>query len=67
MPDQAEGHLDRDGRCLQGPAPQAVRVDDLATALRLDDEFGIGLATVAYLMADEITPSRAPVLVHPTM
>jgi imidazolonepropionase-like amidohydrolase len=49
----------------------AHRADDLTTALRLADEFGLDpvlcLATEAYLMADSIAASKAPVLVHPTM
>jgi imidazolonepropionase-like amidohydrolase len=49
----------------------AHRADDLATALRLANEFGLepilGLATEGYLMADAIAAARVPVLVHPTM
>jgi imidazolonepropionase-like amidohydrolase len=49
----------------------AHRADDLATALRLADEFGLdavlGLATEGYLIADAIAAARVPVLVHPTM
>jgi imidazolonepropionase-like amidohydrolase len=49
----------------------AHRRDDLATALRLADEFGLepilGLATEGYLMADAIAAAKVPILVHPTM
>ena len=49
----------------------AHRADDLATALRLADEFGLeavlSLATEGYLMADAIAGAKVPVLVHPTM
>jgi imidazolonepropionase-like amidohydrolase len=49
----------------------AHRADDLATALRLANEFGLeailGLATEGYLMTDAIAAARVPVLVHPTM
>jgi imidazolonepropionase-like amidohydrolase len=49
----------------------AHRADDLSTALRLADEFGLeavlGLATEGYLMADAIATAKVPVLVHPTM
>jgi imidazolonepropionase-like amidohydrolase len=49
----------------------AHRADDLATALRLADEFGLdaqlSLATEAYLIADAIAIAKIPVLVHPTM
>src|SRR5262249_7515745 len=49
----------------------AHRADDLVTALRLKDEFGlevqISLATEAYLIADTLAAAKVPVLVHPTM
>ena len=49
----------------------AHRADDLATALRLRDEFGLearlSLASEAYLIADSIAAAKVPVLVHPTM
>jgi imidazolonepropionase-like amidohydrolase len=49
----------------------AHRADDLATALRLAQEFGLqgqlSLATEAYLMADAIAATNVPVLVHPSM
>jgi imidazolonepropionase-like amidohydrolase len=49
----------------------AHRADDLATALRLADEFGLdavlSLATEGYLIADAIAAAKVPVLVHPTM
>jgi imidazolonepropionase-like amidohydrolase len=47
------------------------RADDLATALRLADEFKLdavlSLASEGYLMADAIAAAKVPVLVHPTM
>ena len=49
----------------------AHRADDLATALRLTQEFGLearlSLATEAYLMADAVAAANVPVLVHPLM
>ncbi|MDR3637298.1 MAG: amidohydrolase family protein [Isosphaeraceae bacterium] len=49
----------------------AHRADDLATALRLADEFGLepllSLATEGYLMTEAIRAAKAPVLLHPTM
>jgi imidazolonepropionase-like amidohydrolase len=49
----------------------AHRADDLATALRVANEFGLepvlSLATEGYLMADAIRAAKAPVLLHPTM
>src|SRR5262249_32342160 len=48
----------------------AHRADDLATALRLADEFGLDAvlsqATEAYLMPGAIAAAKVPVLVHPT-
>jgi imidazolonepropionase-like amidohydrolase len=49
----------------------AHRADDLATALRLADEFNLkpmlGLATEAYMISDKLAQAGVPVLVHPTM
>jgi imidazolonepropionase-like amidohydrolase len=49
----------------------AHRADDLDTALRLANEFGLraelDLASEAYLMADRIAEAKVPVVVHPTM
>ena len=49
----------------------AHRADDLLTALRLADEFGLearlALATEAYLIADALSAAKVPVLAHPTM
>jgi imidazolonepropionase-like amidohydrolase len=49
----------------------AHRADDIATALRLAEEFKLrpwlDLATEGYLMTDVITSAKAPVIVHPTM
>ena len=62
------------GLALAGEVPAlftAHRADDIATALRLADEFGLepvlGLATEGYLIADRIATAEVPVLVHPTM
>ncbi|MFL6138865.1 MAG: amidohydrolase [Frankiaceae bacterium] len=47
------------------------RADDIATALRLADEFGYDLVidhgTEAHLLADELAARRVPVLVGPTL
>ncbi len=49
----------------------AHRADDLATALRLAQEFGLeaqlSLASEAYLMADTVAAAKVPILVHPSM
>ncbi len=49
----------------------AHRSSDIATALRLAEEFGVepvlSLATEGYLIADVIAQSKAKVVVHPTM
>jgi imidazolonepropionase-like amidohydrolase len=49
----------------------AHRADDLATALRLAQEYDLqavlDLATEGYLIADTIAAARVPVVVHPTM
>lgn len=49
----------------------AHRADDLATALRISEEFQLqpilDLATDAYLMTDRISAAMAPVIVHPAM
>jgi imidazolonepropionase-like amidohydrolase len=49
----------------------AQRADDVLTALRLTNEFGLdgmlALAAEGYLVADKIAASRLPVVVHPTM
>ncbi len=49
----------------------AQRADDLHTALRLRDEFGLeaqlALASDAYLIADRLAAAKVPVIVHPTM
>ena len=62
------------GPVLAGKVPVvfgAHRADDIATALRLAEEFKLkpvlSLATEGYLMADAIAESKAPVVVHPTM
>ena len=49
----------------------AHRADDIRTALRIADEYGlepvIALGTEAYLVADELAKRKVPVIVHPTM
>ena len=49
----------------------AQRADDVLTALRLSNEFGLdgmlALAAEGYLVADKIAASKMPVVVHPTM
>jgi len=49
----------------------AQRHQDLASALRLQEEFGFNLildgAAEAYLLLDEIKAAGVPVIVHPTM
>lgn len=59
---------------LEGKVPaiiSAQRADDINTALRLAEEFKLkpilSLANEAYLIADRISESKAPVIVHPTM
>jgi len=62
------------GLALRGEAPLMItanRAQDIASALRLADEFGFTLwldsAVESYVMADEILAAGAPVLLHPTM
>ena len=49
----------------------AHRADDIATALRIADEFHlkpvIALGTEAFLLTDELAKGEVPVIVHPTM
>ncbi|MCE9534344.1 MAG: amidohydrolase family protein, partial [Planctomycetes bacterium] len=49
----------------------AHRADDIATALRLAEEFKLkpilDLATEAYLIPEAVIASKAPIIVHPTM
>ncbi len=59
---------------VEGRAPvifAAHRADDVRTALRLADEFGlkawVALGTEADFLADELARRQVPVLVHPTM
>lgn len=58
---------------LDGKVPvyfAAHRSDDILTALRIADEFGLKpvlvLATDAFLVADELAKRKVPVIVHPT-
>lgn len=59
---------------LEGKVPLLVtaqRAQDIATALRLQREFGFVLwldsCTEAYVLLDEIVQAGVPVLLHPTM
>jgi len=61
-------------RVLAGELPLMItanRVQDIANALRLQQEFGFKLwldgAVEAYLMIDEIKKAGVPVIVHPSM
>lgn len=49
----------------------AQRHQDIAAALRLQEEFGFDLildgAAEAYLLLDEIKAARVPIIIHPTM
>ena len=62
------------GSVLQGKFPLLVTANksqDIATALRLAEEFKIRLwldgAAESYLLIDEIRAARVPVFLHPTM
>jgi imidazolonepropionase-like amidohydrolase len=62
------------GAVLSGDVPLLVtahRAHDIATALRLKDEFGLRLvldgAAESYLIFDEIAAAGVPVILHPTM
>lgn len=62
------------GRVLRGEVPLMVtanRAQDIATALRLGEEFGIRIwldgAAESYLMVDAIRAAGVPVFLHPTM
>jgi imidazolonepropionase-like amidohydrolase len=66
--------LDALALALEGKVPvifAAHRADDLATALRLAQEFGLrprlDMATEGYRMADDLKAAGVPVVVHPTM
>lgn len=59
---------------LKGTVPAlftAHRADDLMTARRLAEEFGIqpvlAMATEGYLIREELAAAKLPVIVHPTM
>ena len=61
-------------RVLDGEIPMLVtaqRAQDIASALRLADEFGFRLvldgAAEAYRVIDQIQAARVPVILHPTM
>lgn len=66
--------LDMLARVLAGEVPLLItanRAQDIASALRLADEFKIRIvldsASEAYLMIDEIKKAGVPVIVHPSM
>ena len=61
-------------RVLKGELPLLITVhkaQDIATALRLGDEFKLKIwldgAAEAYLLIDEIKAAGVPVIIHPTM
>src|SRR5690606_4294014 len=61
-------------RVLSGEAAALVtahRAHDILTALRLADEFGLRLvldgAAEAYLVTDQLSDARVPVILHPPM
>lgn len=67
-------NLDAIVQVLDGEVPLMITADraqDIASALRLADEFGIRIwldsAAEAYLMVDEIKAADVPVLIHPSM
>jgi len=62
------------GQVLKGELPLLVtanRAQDIASALRLAEEFGIKIildsAAEAYLLMDEVKAAGVPVIIHPTM
>ncbi|TVQ32267.1 MAG: amidohydrolase [Phycisphaeraceae bacterium] len=62
------------GMALRGETPLMItanRAQDIASALRLADEFGFTLwldsAVESYVMMEEILAAGVPVLLHPTM
>ncbi len=62
------------GRVLSGEAAALVtahRAHDILTALRLAQEFGLRMVldggAEAYLVADQLSDARIPVVLHPTM
>lgn len=66
--------LDTLARVVAGEVPLLITADratDLASALRLAEEFGIGVvldsAAESYLLADRIAAAGVPVILHPTM
>lgn len=66
--------LDTLARVVAGEVPLLITADratDLASALRLAEEFGIGVvldsAAESYLLADRIAAAGMPVILHPTM
>lgn len=66
--------LDMLGRVLKREVPLLItanRAQDIASALRIADEFRIRIvldsASESYLLIDEITKAGVPVIVHPSM
>lgn len=62
------------GQVLAGELPLLVtanRAQDIASALRLADEFGftlwLDMAAESYMLIDEIKAAGVPVILHPTM
>lgn len=62
------------GRVLDGELPLLItanKAQDIATALRLADEFNISMrlhgGAESYVMIDEIKAAGVPVIIHPTM
>jgi imidazolonepropionase-like amidohydrolase len=62
------------GRVLQGELPLLItanKAQDIASALRLADEFDIRIrihgGAESYLMIDEIKAADVPIIIHPTM
>jgi imidazolonepropionase-like amidohydrolase len=78
-PDKAEPiardlRLETLARVLSGEQPLMItthRAQDIASALRVADEFKIKIwldgASEAYLLVDEIKAAGVPVIIHPTM
>lgn len=67
-------HLESLARVLKGEVPLMItanRAQDIASALRLQEEFKfklwLDMAAEGYLLADKIKAAGVPVFVHPTM
>lgn len=73
-PPRRDLHQDALVRVLEGKAPLIVtahKAQDIASALRLKEEFGVqvwlDMAAEAYSLMDEIRAAGTPVLLHPSM